>query len=1171
MFCDVPSHSTLFNPKDLQLTHTTWHGGDVHQSSPQIRLRRQDLPDTHPEELEIPSSNVKRFKVSFTSDLYESSKEMSVVLAEYGTQLIGKEPFRIIFESTLPQNSTQEYVDKLIYTLKTYLQENLPTTSKRSVEVSLQKNKDGHISEATITISVNTENSQIKYLRVDLSKPNVNIRQAILTSLITTIKAPRRSGDDGKVLNVMVKPPFGADNFILQHITNTFRHVLTKLTKSSDISINTFPNENSDGSISKIAYNITIGSISRFSKHFNLDLSEQGSDFSEMLRNILPTLREQVITNLISGGTVTFGIEIQPPIYATNDLSESYHSIISSELQKVFPDYSFIIRIKLPDDLDQVNLGLISFIITIKPRDSIGDIDLLDSDENERFTEKVEKILTHLLIKINKEYPDGGTVFFNLQVQIPDEFDDISLDNTINQIRKSIIKAFDNEDRKINLKITEDFLGNIMNLKITLIIDPKTVHQSDEITVSLDISTSENNIEEKLKLSMSDATKQISQKLMENLPVHLKFVIQSSIGSDNVFVENIKSKIYLYVSKIYPNNEIKMEAIREEKGDVVDIIVLSTIRPISRVILTINLPPLENDLTEVMSRIILNISRELSNNHHKEEPFNIGLHIQISQNVTEQDIGNITDSIVNIIIKALPEYLVNVADGTILNFKDDIVHLYLLLSIKSQQQIYVLNLTSSGSEMIEAISQILLNATNQFVEYSTEGKSADFVLNIYPPNKSTDEFVKNAQDSIHALVLKLFPSDKITIRVKELKDSRDYVGLIKIFFSFQPKLIHSTTTSTTISSTIEPLSSTDDQITSTHVIENETENYVHSMEPLVLEDFSGTDRKNSITDPGLSKEFRDSIGIISRKDEPNIILHIADGSLPHEISDKIFNINLNSSGTIDSTELSKILEILQFDISDELKKDLEVDLKVNIQVPARITPNAIRKISQPLIPILRKFFPNNRITPYDTQKTDTRITLGVTIQPAAHIHINIDLLQTRDNFVDIIHQKISRVVSNRNFQNNVHNRLTATIVINIIPPKKKKKGYLQVISEALVLNLKEYFPKSKIYVKIFTEKDRHDYLTEIHILITVGPSDVKYIEKVIDIDFTKNNLNLDEYINEKLPDVIYHASIHLAEGLSINLNFNIKSYDKSTKMPSNWIMKKIAGIIKKIFLLIKLM
>ncbi|KAK9872106.1 hypothetical protein WA026_016150 [Henosepilachna vigintioctopunctata] len=1176
-----------------------------------IKPLKKDLKDGKPVtfnfDIEPPAKTTEDF-------LKTAPKSLLPVLTKYF-------PYDKINVKTTAKKDSQGFLTDVVLSVTVEpISEQETTTNREAEKSTTPKSQEDFgnidISEQTtnrqqeVTTPVNEPQQQT--VDVDLSNPGSNLPEEVEEVLPKIIEPLKKDLKEGKpvTFNFDIEPPAKTTEEFLKTAPKSLLPVLTKYFPFDKINVKTTAKKDSQGFLTDVVLSVTVEPIAeqetttnreaeksttpKSQEDFgNIDISEQttnrqqevtttvsepqqqtvdvdlsnpGSNLPEEVEEVLPKIIKPLKKDLKEGKPVTFNFDIEPPAKATEDFLKTAPQSLLPVLTKYFPYDKINVKTTAKKD-SQGFLTDVVLSVTVEPiseqetttyreaeksttpksQEDFGNIDISEQTTNPQqevttpesepqqqtvdvdlsnpgsnLPEEVEEVLPKIIKPLKKDLKEGKPVTFNFDIEPPAKTTEDFLKTAPKSLLPVLTKYFPYD--KINVKTTakKDSQGFITDVVLSVTVEPiaeqesttnreaeksttpkseedfgnidiseQTTNRQQEVTtpenepqqqtVDVDLSNPGSNLPEEVEEVLPKIIKPLKKDLKEGKPVTFNFDIEPPAKTTEDFLKTAPKSLLPVLTKYFPFDKInvKTTAKKDSQGFLTDVVLSVTVEPIS-----------EQETTT-------NREAEKSTTPKSQENF---------ENI---DIAELTTN--------RPQEVT-----TLVN--------------EPQQQTLDVDLSNPGSNLPEEVEKVLPKIIKPLKKDLKDGKPVTINFDIEPPAKTTEDFLKTAPKSLLPVLTKYFPYDKINVKTTAKKDSEGFLTDVVLIVTVEPISEQETTTNREAEKSTTPKSQED-------------------FENIDISEQT-TNRQQEITTPA---------------------------NKPQE---QTIDVDLSNPGSSLPEEVEEVLPKVIKPLKKDLKEGKPVILNFDIEPPPRSTDDFLKSTPQSLVPLLTKYFPNNKISIRTKAKQDnqgflTDVTLSVIIEPndepesttpsdIKKQNIDIDLSQPDSSLPEQVEQILPKIL--KPVKNQLNEGSPVTLDFNIEPPPYSTENFLQTAPQSLVPILSKYFPNNKISLKTNAKQNNQGFLTDVTLSVNIEPNNepesttpVENIKKNIDIDLSEPDSNLPEQVEQILPKIIEPLKNDLNEGTPVSLDFNIEPPPYSTKDFLQTAPQSLVPILSKYF------
>ncbi|KAL3265686.1 hypothetical protein HHI36_009889 [Cryptolaemus montrouzieri] len=866
-----------------------------------------------------------------------------------------------------------------------------------------------------------------------------------------------------------------------------------------------------------------------------IDLSKQGSNFDQLIENILPQMRDEVEKRNRKGLSSIFHLEVRAPKTATEKLVEESANKIHSSISKEFPKQ----KIKMKTGMLKDSQGLISnydMFLTIDselnniediiPSGKRNDAKKINIDlrkPGSHLSQELTNILPQMREEVSNSNAIGLPANFKLKIHLPNTGTEELVNDQTNKIISTLSKEFPQQKMSVKTQLVKDIQGFIPAYFMLLTIDSvvnclgdiiPSENKKDTNRIYIDLRKPGSQLSQEIETILPLMRDEVDKRNPMGLSSNFQIKVRPQKAATEKFVRESGNKILSSISKEFPKQKIKMKTgmLKDSQGLIpnydmfltidselnnIEDIVPSENRNDAKII-NIDLRKPGSELSQEIETILPLMRDEV----HKRNPMGLSSNFQIKVRpqtpATEKLVRESGNEILSSISKEFPKQKIKMKTGMLKDSQGLIPNYDMFLTIdselnniedivpsenKNDAKIINIDLRKPGSELSQEIETILPLMRDEVYERNPMGLSSNFQIKVRPQKAATEKFVRESGNKILSSISKEFPKQKIKMKTGMLKDSQGLIPNYDMFLTIDSEL-------------------------------------------------------NNIEDIVPSENRNDA---------------------------KIINIDLRKPGSELSQEIETILPLMR----DEVHKRNPMGLSSNFQIKVRpqtpATEKLVRESGNKILSSISKEFPKQKIKMktgmlkdsqglipnYDMFLTiDSELNNIEDIVPSENKNdakiINIDLRKPGSE----LSQEIETILPL--MRNEVHKRnpmgLSSNFQIKVRPQTPATEKLVRESGNKILSSISKEFPKQKIKMKTGMLKDSQGLIPNYDMFLTIDselnniedivPSENKNDAKIINIDLRKPGSELSQEIETILP--LMRNEVHKRNPMGLSSNFQIK-------------------------------
>ncbi|XP_045480190.1 mucin-2-like [Harmonia axyridis] len=908
-----------------------------------------------------------------------------------------------------------------------------------------------------------------------------------------------------------------------------------------------------------------------------IDLSKPGTNLDDNIEELIPSIDPL----LDDKQPVRLTFKIKPPIGTKSSNLDDIPKKLITILGKYYPNKKINIRTKAKKD----NKGFVTEIITQiiirptspkKPQDLNIDVDL--SKPGSSLPDEVTNIIPGVLPKVQNELKKNKPVTMTFTIKPPNKSTDEDVKPMIETLDDILSKVFPKNKIEVQLNIKKNPENYLTEITVNVIILPSDTQKPKPEVVDIDLTKPGETFVTQVDKILPKIIPTINKPLKKNKPVTIFFTIKPSPGLTQSYVPVIKKTLENILKQYFPQGTviIDVKTKKDPQGYLTDIVVETTLQP--KPTITIDLKESDTTLDDQVKDKLPTVMKHIKNRLNKNEPVTLSFEIKPPSKSTESYLQELTKSLVTILTKYFPD---NKIKATVKAQKDPdgyITDVTIDINIEPSSTVTTvyLDLKDSDTPLHDQVTEKLPTVMKHVKDKLNKKQRVTLSFKIKPPSESTESYLQDLTKSLVNILTKYFPDNKIKATVKAQKDTDGYI------------------TDVTIDINIEPAST----VTTVYLDLKDSDTPLHEQVrdklPSVMKHVKDKlNKKQSVTlsfnikPPSESTESylqdltKSLVNILTRYFPDNKIKATVKAQKDSDgyITDVTIDINIEPSSTVTTVYLDlkdsdtplheqvrdKLPSVMKH-VKDKLHKKQPVTLNFKIKPPSESSESYLQKITQSLVTILTRYFPENKIKATVTAQKDsndyiTDVTVQIKIEPSSSTTtVYIDLKDSDTPLHDQVRDKLPTVMNH--VKNKLNKKQPVTLSFKIKPPSESTESYLQDLTKSLVNILTRYFPDNKIKATVKAQKDSDGYITDVTIDINIEPSSTV---TTVYLDLKDSDTPLHEQVRDKLPTVMNHVKNKLDKQQPVTLSFKIKPPSESTESYLQDLTKSLVNILTRYF------
>ncbi|XP_044748532.1 mucin-2-like [Coccinella septempunctata] len=1139
------------------------------------------------------------------------SKEISTILPgilpKITTELNNKNPVTLTFTIKPPNKTTESDLKTTIESLHEILTKYFP---KNEVKVKLNAKKDpqGHVIQVIVQITIvptTTQEPTEENVNIDLSKPGTTLLDKIREILPTILKDinDKLSKNQPVNLEFNIKPPTGSTENYLQEISRNLQEIMIKYFPPNKISLKINANKDPQGYITVIHVEITLHPseiTTQPEDDVDIDLTKPGSTLINEVKEKMPNLLKQITDKLNTKNPVTLTFKIKPPTGSTENYLQDLTNSVVTILSKYFPDNKILVKLNAEKN-PQGYITLVTIETTLEPsptspvEDNNVDIDLTTPGSTviDQVKEKMPNLLKQITDKLNTKNP----VTLTFKIKPPTGSTESYLQDLTNSVVTILSKYFPNNKILVKLNAEKNPQGYITLVTIEITLEPSPTSPVEDNNVDIDLTIPGSTLIDQVREKMPGLLKQITDKLNTKNPVTLTFKIKPPTGSTESYLQDLTNSVVTILSKYFPNNKIlvKLNAEKNPQGYITLVTIEITLEPSPTspvednnvdIDLTIPGSTLIDRVREKMPGLLKQITDKLNT----KNPVTLTFKIKPPTGSTESYLQDLTNSVVTILSKYFPNNKVLVKLNAEKNPQGYITLVTIEITLEPSPTSPVednnvdIDLTIPGSTLIDQVREKMPGLLKQITDKLNTKNPVTLTFKIKPPTGSTESYLQDLTNSVVTILSKYFPNNKVLVKLNAEKNPQGYITLVTIEITLEPSptspvednnvdIDLTIPGSTLIDQVREKMPGLLKQITDKLNTKNPVTLTFKIKPPTGSTESYLQDLTNSVVTI-LSKYFPNNKVLVKLNAEKNpqgyitlVTIEITlEPSPTSPVEDNNVDIDLTIPGSTLIDQVREKMPGLLKQITDKLNTKNPVTLTFKIKPPTGSTESYLQDLTNSVVTILSKYFPNNKIlvklnAEKNPQGYITLVTIEITLEPSPTSpvednNVDIDLTIPGSTLIDQVREKMPGLLKQITDKLNTKNPVTLTFKIK--PPTGSTESYLQDLTNSVVTILSKYFPNNKTLVKLNAEKNPQGYITLVTIEITLEPSSTLPVEENnVDIDLTKPESLIDQ-VRQKIPNILNQITSNLNNRTPVTLTFKIKPPNRS---PENYLQDLTNSVV----------